>query len=237
MTTGLPGQPMRAAPPVPTSAPEQASPATRPPAPAPAPATAPAPGTARRRRWASQLGAWGLMTPVLVVLLLMTVAPAVYIFRASFRNETLLGTGGRWVGLENYQFVLTDPTARRSMVITVLFVLVAVALEMVLGLLLALPLAGNTRANNIATTLLLLPFAVTPVVSALVVRELLNPNYGWVNYYLSRLGLPSGIEWLSNPSTAWIAVIGLDVWQWTPFVALIMIAGLQSLPAEPLEAA
>ncbi|MGH3518294.1 MAG: carbohydrate ABC transporter permease [Haloechinothrix sp.] len=175
--------------------------------------------------------------PTLFALLLMTVVPAIYILRASFRNETLLGAGGNWVWLENYQFVLTDPTVRHSLVVTLSFVGVAVALQLFLGLLLALPLVARTRANTIATTLLLLPFAVTPAVSALIAQQLLNPNSGWINYYLGKLGVPSGIEWLSDPSTAWIALIGLDTWQWTPFVALILIAGLQSVPQEPLEAA
>ncbi|MGH3949551.1 MAG: carbohydrate ABC transporter permease [Pseudonocardiaceae bacterium] len=191
-------------------------------------------GSARRP---SQLGAWVLMVPALAVLLLMTVAPAVYILRASFRNDTLLGAGGSWVGLENYRFLLTDPATRHSLLVTLSFVAVAVTLQLLIGLLLAQTLAGRTKSNTLATTLMLLPFAVTPAVSALIARELLNPNYGWINHYLGKLGLPGGIEWLSDPSTAWIAIIGLDTWQWTPFVALILIAGLQALPREPLEAA
>ncbi len=75
------------------------------------------------------------------------------------------------------------------------------------------------------------------MVSGLVAKQLLNPNYGWIDYYLGRLGLPAHIDWLSGSGTAWTAIIGLDVWQWTPFVALILIAGLQSLPHEPVEAA
>jgi multiple sugar transport system permease protein len=68
-------------------------------------------------------------------------------------------------------------------------------------------------------------------------RELLNPNYGWIDYFMGQVGLPSQVDWLGNPSTAWIAIIGMDVWQWTPFVALILMAGLQALPREPIESA
>jgi multiple sugar transport system permease protein len=114
---------------------------------------------------------------------------------------------------------------------------VAVTIEMALGLALAVPLAAQSRSNNIAAALMLLPFAVTPAVSAMMFKELLNPNYGWVDHYMGVLGLPSHVEWLSHSNTAWVALIGLDVWQWTPFVALILMAGLQSLPKEPLEAA
>ena len=175
---------------------------------------------------------WLLMAPALVVLLLMTVFPAVYLLRASFRDENLLGGRADWVGLENYAFVLTDPVARQSLLTTLAFVVVSVALQVGLGMLLAMPLAARTKANTVGTLLLLVPFAITPAVSGLVFRELLNPNYGWVNHYLG-----IGTDWLAQPVTAWVALIGLEVWAWTPFVALILIAGRQAVPSEPLEAA
>jgi multiple sugar transport system permease protein len=184
-----------------------------------------------------QLGAWVLMAPALVVLLVMTVVPAVYLLYSSFRSESLLGGSGSFVGLQNYRDAVSDPGQRHALGITVAFVVAAVVVETVLGLLLAVPLAAQSRSNNIAVTVMLLPFAVTPVVSALITRELLNPNYGWIDYFMGLVGLPSHVEWLSNPTTAWIAVLGLDVWQWTPFVALILMAGLQSLPQDPVEAA
>jgi multiple sugar transport system permease protein len=177
------------------------------------------------------------MTPALGLLILMTVVPAAYLLWASLRNDTLLGGSGGFVGLGNYANTLSDPGERQALLVTVFFVVVAVTLQLLLGLLLAVPLAAQSRSNNVATALMLLPFAVTPVVSALMFRELLNPNYGWVNYCMGLVGLPSHIDWLGGPVTSWLALIGLDVWQWTPFVALILMAGLQSLPDEPLEAA
>lgn len=198
------------------------------------------PGLGEARKPRSHRGAavpWLLSAPALGVLLVMTIAPAGYLLYASLRSDTLLGAGGGFVGLDNYVAALTDPGARTSLLLTCAFVAVAVLVQLGLGLLLAVPLAAQTRANNLAAMLLLLPFAVTPAVSALVMRELLNPNYGWVGYFMGLVGLPSDVEWLSNTSTAWIAIIGLDVWQWTPFVALILIAGLQAMPREPIEAA
>jgi multiple sugar transport system permease protein len=203
----------------------------------PSAATRPGEAVRRQRGWATRLTPWGLMTPALVVLLLMTIAPAIYLVWSSLRSSTLLGAGGSFVGLQNYKDALTDPTVLHSLFITAGFVLVAVTVEMVLGLLLALPLAAQSRSNNVAATLMLLPFAVTPAVSAMMFKELLNPNYGWVDHYLGVLGFPAHIDWLGNSTTAWLALIGLDVWQWTPFVALILMGGLQSLPKEPLEAA
>ena len=184
-----------------------------------------------------KLAPWALLSPAMVVLLLMTVAPAIYLVWSSLRNDTLLGAGGQFIGLRNYQEALTNPAVLRSLLITGGFVLVAVTVEMLLGLLLAVPLAAQSRSNNVAAALMLLPFAVTPAVSAMMFKELLNPNYGWIDYYMGALGLPAHVEWLSNSGTAWLALIGLDVWQWTPFVALILMAGMQSLPKEPLEAA
>jgi multiple sugar transport system permease protein len=196
-----------------------------------------APGRARRRRVSGGATPWVLMSPALAVLLLMTLAPAAYLIWASLRSGTLLNPASSFVGLHNYREVLTDPNVLHSLLITAAFVVVAVSVELVLGLLIAVPLASQSRSNNLAATLMLLPFAVTPAVSAMIFKELLNPNYGWVDHYMGVLGLPSQVEWLSNPGTAWIALVGLDVWQWTPFVALILMAGLQSLPHEPLEAA
>jgi multiple sugar transport system permease protein len=181
---------------------------------------------------------WFLVAPALIILLAMTVFPAVYLLRSSFFSFTLLSPESQFVGLQNYIYDLTNPDIRGSLLITLFFVITAVGLELVIGLLLALALARRTLENSIASTLLLLPFAVTPVVSALLWRELLNPNYGWVDYYLQRIGvMRTPVDWLSSPVTAWIALIGLDIWQWMPFVALILMAGLQGVPSDIKEAA
>lgn len=196
-----------------------------------------------KRRWQARVDSsgrigWFLVAPALVILLAMTVFPTVYLLRSSFFSFTLLSPESHFIGLQNYIYDLTNPDIRNSLLITLLFVAIAVSLELGIGLLLALALARQTFENNIASTLLLLPFAVTPVVSALLWRELLNPNYGWVNYYLQQIGLMrTPVAWLSSPITAWIALIGLDIWQWMPFVALILMAGLQGIPPELKEAA
>jgi multiple sugar transport system permease protein len=182
---------------------------------------------------------WLYVTPAMLVLLALTVVPAAYLVYSSLFDYTLLNEDARsYVGFDNYAHVFSDPTVRADFGRTFLFVAIAVTLEMTFGVLLAVPLAARTRANTVATTLLLLPFAITPAVSALVFRQLLDPNFGWIDHYLGALGIMrEPVEWLSNPGTAWIALIGLDVWQWTPFVALILIAGLQGVPEEPQQAA
>lgn len=196
-----------------------------------------------KRQWQVRVGSpgrigWFLVAPALIVLLAMTLFPTLYLLRSSFFSFTLLSGESHFVGLQNYIYDLTNPDIRNSLLITLLFVVIAVGLELVIGLVLALALARQTLENNIASTLLLMPFAVTPVVSALLWRELLNPNYGWVNYYLQQIGvMRAPVAWLSSPITAWIALIGLDVWQWMPFIALILMAGLQGVPSDIKEAA
>jgi multiple sugar transport system permease protein len=119
-----------------------------------------------------------------------------------------------------------------------LFVVLAVSIELALGLGLALLLNRRLPESNLLTALFILPLGVAPVVSALVFRVLLDPAYGWIDYYLQASGvILEPIDWLGNPGTAWISIIGLDVWQWTPFVTLILLAGLSGVPSEPKEAA
>ena len=181
---------------------------------------------------------WGLMSPAMILLLLMTVVPTLYLFYYAFRHEDLLGPNSHWVGLGNFTRVLSDPNIWSDSLSTLQFVVLAVAVELVLGLLLALMLSRKLAETNLLTALFILPLGVAPVVSALVFRVLLDPAYGWVDYYLQTWRLiDQPIDWFGQPVFAWIAVIALDVWQWTPFVALILLAGLQGMPGEPKEAA
>lgn len=196
-------------------------------------------GGGKNRTMGTRAQPWLLVSPTVTVLLLMTIVPAIYLLYSSFFSFTLLSADqGQFVGFQNYWRILSDGDIRYGFLVTLFFVAVAVGIELIIGMVLALALAPQTFGNSIASTLLLLPFAMTPAVSALLWQQLLNPNYGWIDFYLQRLGvLEQPIEWLSSPTTAWIALIGLDVWQWTPFVALILMAGLQGLPKEPQEAA
>ena len=180
-----------------------------------------------------------LVVPAVAVLLLMTVAPAIYLLWSSFFRFNLLSPeAGEFVGLGNYVDLLGSADFIRSFGLTLLFVVTTVAIELALGLVVALLLARKGPDLRIASGLLILPMAITPVAAALVWRALLNPNYGWVDYYLQTFGLiDEPVAWLSAPITSWIALLALDTWQWMPFVALILLAGLQGLPSEPLEAA
>ena len=184
------------------------------------------------------LKAWGFMSPAMALLLSMTVVPTLYLVHYAFRHEDLLGPNSHWVGFDNFQRVLTDANIGWDAFTTLQFVVLAVVIEVLLGLGLALMLSRKIAETNLITAMFILPLGVAPVVSALVFRVLLDPAYGWVDYYLQTWRIiDQPIDWFGEPVYAWVAVIGLDVWQWTPFVALILLAGLQGVPSEPKEAA
>jgi multiple sugar transport system permease protein len=184
------------------------------------------------------LTGWGLLAPALIVLLVMSVVPTVYLVMFAFQHVDLLGPGTKFIGLQNFVRVLSDPEIWSDAGATALYVALAVSIQIVLGLALALMLNRKLPETELLTALFILPLGVAPVVSALIFRELLNPVYGWVDFYFQSWGLMGdAVDWLANPLTAWISIIALDVWQWTPFVALILLAGLQGVPQEPREAA
>ncbi len=181
---------------------------------------------------------WGLMSPALIILFIMAIVPTVYLVYASFRHENLLGPGSMFVGFQNFSRVLSNNENWSDALSTVEFVVLSVFLELGLGLGLALLLNRRLPESDVLTALFILPLGIAPVVSALVFRVLLDPAYGWIDYYLQTWGLIADpIDWLGNPGTAWVAIVGLDVWQWTPFVTLILLAGLSGVPSEPKEAA
>jgi multiple sugar transport system permease protein len=141
-----------------------------------------------------------------------------------------------WVGFQNYIDLFSNPEFLNSLRITGTFMLFAVGIEFVLGMALALLLDHDLRGKNLMRSLILLPMMCTNVVIGMTWRLLLNYEFGLVNFYLSVLGFER-VEWLSKPAVAMPAVILVDVWNTTSFVALLLLAGLQALPEEPFEAA
>jgi multiple sugar transport system permease protein len=197
-------------------------------------------GTARAgaRQRADNRAGWALAAPAVLLLAVMTVAVAIYVIYESLYRTGSFGTGNVFVGLGNYAAAFTANNFTPDLIRTLGYVAVSVVIELAAGVALGLVLARPARSNRVAAALFVIPFACTPAASALVARVLLDPNYGWVDYYLHAAGLASTpIQWLSHPVTAWIALIGLDVWEWTPFVALIVMAGAQSLPGDVFDAA
>lgn len=190
------------------------------------------------RQWLRRLEPAFYILPAFLVLAVILIYPLGYSFWLSF-HQWLLRTfrqGVPWIGFENYAKVFSNPDFINSLRVTFTFVILAVSIEFVLGMGLALLLNHDLRGKGFIRSMILLPMMCTNVVIGLTWRLLLNYEFGLVNYYLTVLGL-SPVEWLSKPSVAMPAILMVDVWNTTSFVALLLLSGLQALPEEPFEAA
>jgi len=172
------------------------------------------------------------------VMAIILIYPLGYSLWLSFHRWTLrtFKQGIPFIGLENYRQLFSNPEFWSSLRITFTFVLLAITLEFVLGMALALLLNHDLKAKGLIRSFILLPMMCTNVVIGLTWRLLFNYEFGIINYYLTQLGF-GPVEWLSSPKIALWSVILVDVWNTTSFVALMLLAGLQSLPEEPFEAA
>lgn len=140
-----------------------------------------------------------------------------------------------FVGLDNYIRMFSDALLKTSTWNTILFAVVSVALELVLGLMVAMVICSDKRWARLVTSIFMIPMIMAPVAVGTLWRMMLDSSTGVINYLLSFLGIPS-ISWLSNPTTAMIAVMLVNVWQLTPWVTVICAAGLKALPSECLQA-
>ena len=184
-------------------------------------------------RWFSVL----LIAPAMAIILVFALLPLAYAVNVSFHFADLTRGGvGAFVGLDNYRSVIEDRSFWSSTWLTLKFTIIAVMLEMGLGIGIAFLIDGLTVGKGIIRSLLILPLATSAAVTGLFWRYLYDTQFGLYNYFLSLVGLPQP-NWLGDFNIALWSVIMFDVWQWTPFVALICLAGLQSLPKEPFEAA
>ncbi|XEN33148.1 multiple sugar transport system permease protein (plasmid) [Ensifer sp. WSM1721] len=178
-----------------------------------------------------------MLAPALSILAGLTLFPTVYMFTAAVQKVSPDPDVPReFVGLGNFARMLTDPELHLSVRNTVLFVVVAVTLEFLLGLGLALLFDKYLRRLNFLKTILLIPMMIPPIAVALTWKLIYQPQFGVLNELMFRLGLPSQ-AWAGDVNLAMATIIAADVWEWTPFIFLLMLAGLASLPSEPYEAA
>ncbi|MBE2277296.1 MAG: sugar ABC transporter permease [Rhodobacteraceae bacterium] len=184
-------------------------------------------------RWFSIL----LIAPAMLITLIFAILPLIQALDVTFRMGDLSrGKIGDYVGLTNYRIVFADNQFWQAGWVTLKFTVVAVGLEMILGVAIAFLLHGATFAKGITRSLLILPLATSAAVTGLFWRYLYDTQFGVLNWVLGLLGLPEP-NWLGDYTIALWSVVLFDIWQWTPFVALIALAGLQALPKEPFEAA
>jgi multiple sugar transport system permease protein len=179
------------------------------------------------------------LVPAIALLAAIILFPIGYSFNLTFRSFSLVipGKTGQWVGLENYVRLLTDQHFLTALGRVGLFGLIAVSLEVVVGVAVAYLLNALHFGRRLLTSLLLIPTIITPVVIGLMFNFIFNAQFGLFSYVLSMVGIHLKDGVLNNPTTAFAALIAIDIWEWMPFIALIVLAGLQAIPEQPLEAA
>ena len=188
--------------------------------------------------WINRRAAALMLSPAILLLLCLTIFPSIYSLVLSFGDWPTMRRNAAWTfeGLGNYQMVFTDPRALNAFKVTTFFVVGTVGAETLLGLLIALLLNGQRRGVGITRTIVMLPMMTTPVVVGLIWRLMFNTDVGWINFLFRLIHLPS-LDWLGSASTGLLSVMIGEVWEWTPFVALISLAALKAMPQDPVEAA
>lgn len=178
------------------------------------------------------------LAPACIFLIFGLLYPILYMMYASFLdwNPSQLISEADWVGLKNYLDLFQDDAFLESLGVTLKFAAVIVFLEVVLGVGLALLLDRNIRGMSLLRTIFILPMMIAPIVVGLMWRYMYHPTIGIFNRTLNALGFES-IPWLSDADWALTSIIIADVWQWTPFIFILSLAALQSLPKSTLEAA
>jgi multiple sugar transport system permease protein len=177
------------------------------------------------------------LAPAMALMLLITVYPFVYTLLLSFHDWNLAAfRDKRFVGLDNYIHFFTDPDVRHALQVTAFYGLSCVGIEFVLGIAIAFLFDVGFKGEPIIRNLLLLPMVMSSVVVGLIWRWIFNAELGVLNHFVMLLGLPPQ-TWLTDPGLALASVVVADVWQWTPLVFLVCLAGLKAVPTETLESA
>lgn len=178
-----------------------------------------------------------LLAPALFFLTVMAIWPFAYLLYASFTSYQLaVPIPTEWVGLDNFSSLLQNSRFWKSLAITLVFALVAVPLQIFVGLGLALLLNAVGRGREFYASMFLIPMMLAPVVVGFSWNLFLNPIYGPVNAALRGFGF-SPPAWAQSPDLALPTLVFVDIWQWTPLVMIILLAGLRSIPARVFEAA
>jgi multiple sugar transport system permease protein len=191
--------------------------------------------TERQGRGIDRILPYLLLAPSVLIVFAVLVYPLWDGLRASLMLYRY-GKPAGFVGLDNYLRLWTDEQFLNALVVTMSFVGLAVAIETVLGLALALFCQREFRGVRLLRTVLIVPMVITPVVVAIVFRLIYASDAGMLTAISESLG-GGAVEILGHPTRAFIGLVALDVWEWTPLMFLILLAGLQSLPVEPFEAA
>lgn len=180
----------------------------------------------------------GMVGPAVAVLFLVTIAPLLFSLGVSFTNLQFSSPQPmRWVGIDNYIALVTkDVRFQGALLRTLLFVLAGVITQTILGYIIASLLSRVRRNRALLLSPILIPAVISPVVAGWQGRMIFNASYGPLNTILAWFGI-QGPAWLASPQTALVSVFLTDTWQWTPFLALVILAAIESQPLELIEAA
>ena len=188
--------------------------------------------------WVDRHFKWILVAPAVLLILALSVYPLLFSLWVAFVNYDFAIPGHAFVGLNNFKQVIFDPVARFSLLITVILSATNVIIEFLLGLGLALAMARNFRGRGLIMSILIVPLFISPVIVGQAWSLLLQRPFGPTDYLLGQLvGRDVTISWLTESPWNYIAIIIADVWQWTPFMFVILLAGLTAIPPNLYEAA
>ncbi|WP_373229272.1 carbohydrate ABC transporter permease [Cohnella sp.] len=176
-----------------------------------------------------------MLLPSMIVLATISIFPFLFMIYASFMDYTLDMDKPKFAGLDNWIRIFTTDTFWESWGRTAIYAGGGLIIQLVLGVVMALLLYHIPKHRNFFATLWMLPLFVAPIVAGLLWRFLLDSTYGLYNWFLQLLGM--NVQILGEAAYAMPAVIMMDVWEWTPLITIIVLAGLQAVPTEPLEAA
>lgn len=182
-------------------------------------------------------GRWAFMAPAIVVLAAVLIYPLLYALLISVSKFDLSTfKPSQWVGLDNYKAALENGSFQNSLVITGIYLVLALPIQIILGFGIAYLMNAEWRGRGVVRALFLIPMVVAPVVSGGIWKIILDPLWGVVSWFLALFGLPA-VDWFGNATTSMITIVIIDTWRSVPFVALIAAAAMLSLPKDVFEAA
>ncbi len=183
------------------------------------------------------LGIW-LLLPALIAIAALVIYPICFAAKLSLNSQLIYELQGRFVGLQNYIKTLLDPDFWNAARVSLIWLIVTVSGQMILGIVVALFLNEEFRGRGLVRAFILLPFFMPNVSIVLMWRWMFNENYGLLNSMLQSVGLiDHPISWLGTPNGALMSILFIGIWQYFPFVVINVLAGLQTIPQELYESA
>jgi len=188
--------------------------------------------------WTERHFKWLIALPAVVLILALSAYPLLFSLWVDFVNYDFDIPGHDFVGLQNFADVVSDPNARSALLVTAMLSVVNVAIEFGLGLMLALAMVRTFRGRGLVMSILIVPLFISPVIVGQLWALFLERPFGPADYVLGQiLGRPVTISWLTESPWYYISIVIADVWQWTPFMFVVLLAGLAAIPPHLYEAA